>query len=135
MCYFLPFYPTNYLKNQNFEKMKKMPEDIIILHLCKANVNHMLYGSWNVKHNRNNFFVNLGHFFTLLQPKNQNFKKLKKMPWDIIILHKCTKNHNHILYCSWKVARDGCNFYFSFWAIFCPSSSPPPQQPKKLNLL
>ena len=76
MCYFLPFYPTNYLKNQNFEKMKKMPEDIIILHLCKANVNHMLYGSWNVKHNRNNFFVNLGHFFTLYT-NNQKIKILK----------------------------------------------------------
>ena len=24
-----------------------------------------------------------------------------------------------MLYCSWDMARDGCN-YFSFWAIFCP---------------
>ena len=27
--YFLPFYPTNYLENQNFEKMKKASGDII----------------------------------------------------------------------------------------------------------
>ena len=33
--HFLPFYPTNNPKNQNFEKMKKNPGDIIILHLCK----------------------------------------------------------------------------------------------------
>ena len=23
---------------------------------------------------------------------------------------KCTKNHYHMLYCSWDMARDGCNF-------------------------
>ena len=45
-------------------------------------------------------------------------KKKKKIPGDIIILHKCTKNHDHMLYCSWDVARDTCNCYFSFWAIF-----------------
>ena len=35
-------------------------------------------------------------------------------------LHKCTKNHDHTLCCSWDMACDRCNFYFSFWAIFCP---------------
>ena len=44
----------------------------------------------------------------------------KKTPGDIIILHKCTKNHDYMLYCSWDMARDRCNCYFSFWAIFCP---------------
>ena len=39
---------------------------------------------------------------------------------DIIILHKCTKSHDHMLHCSWDTIRDGCNSYFSFWAIFCP---------------
>ena len=42
---FLPFYPSNNLKNQNFEKMKKTPRDIIILHMCTINDNHMIYGS------------------------------------------------------------------------------------------
>ena len=32
------------------------------------------------------------------QPKKQNFKKLKKIPGDIIILHMCTKNYDEILY-------------------------------------
>ena len=48
-------------------------------------------------------------------PKNQNEKK--KMRGDIIVLHKCTKNHDHMLYLS---EIDGCNCFFSFWAIFCP---------------
>ena len=46
-------------------------------------------------------------------PKNEKFKKMKKMPQDIIILHKCTKNHDHMLCCSWDMVCDRCN-YFSF---------------------
>ena len=32
------------LKAQNFEKMKKMPEDIIILHMRTKNYDQMMYG-------------------------------------------------------------------------------------------
>ena len=45
MGYFLPFYSP---KNQNFEKMKKMPGDIIILHMCTKNYDQMMYGSWDM---------------------------------------------------------------------------------------
>ena len=45
---------------------------------------------------------------------------MKKKPGDIIILHKCTKNHDLMLYHSWDMAYDRCNCYFSFWAIFWP---------------
>ena len=48
-----------------------------------------------------NVIFHFGLFFALLppnSPKNQNFIKVKKMPRDIIILHKCTKNHDHMLY-------------------------------------
>ena len=68
-------------------------------------------------------FCHFGQFFALLpakNPKNQNFKKMKKTPGNIIISQKYNKNHDHMLYCSWDMAHDGCNYYFSFWAIFCP---------------
>ena len=42
---FLPFYPTVNSENQNFEKMKKIPQDIIILKMCTINDSHMKYGS------------------------------------------------------------------------------------------
>ena len=42
--YFLSFYLSNNLKNQNFGKMKKIPIDYIILHMCIINENHMIYG-------------------------------------------------------------------------------------------
>ena len=50
--------------------------------------------------------------------KNRNFRKMKKTPGDIILLHRCPNNHDHMLYCSWDMAHEECN-YFSFWAIFC----------------
>ena len=48
---------------------------------------------------------------------------MKKTPGDNIILHKCTKNHDLMLYCSWDMVCGRCNCYFSFWAIFCPFTS------------
>ena len=42
--FFLPFHPPNDPKNQNLKKMKK-PGDIIILHMCSKNYDHMMYGS------------------------------------------------------------------------------------------
>ena len=68
----------------------------------------------------------MGYFFPftpLTTPENQNPNKMKKSPRDIIILHRCTKNHCHMLYRSWDIVCDGCNCYFSFWAIFCPFTS------------
>ena len=41
---FLPFYPPNNPKNQNFEEVKTTPGDIIILHKCTINDSHMMYG-------------------------------------------------------------------------------------------
>ena len=69
-------------------------------------------------------------------PKNQTFEKNEKKTKqkknnkteEVILLHKCTKNHNHMLHCSWDMACDGCNCYFSFWAIFLLL---PPNSPKK----
>ena len=47
-CHFGPFfasYPTNNPKNQNFEKIKKTPGDIITLYLYTTSDDHMMYGS------------------------------------------------------------------------------------------
>ena len=43
--YFLPLYLTNNPEIQNFEKMKNIPEDIIILHMSNINENHVMYDS------------------------------------------------------------------------------------------
>ena len=61
-----------------------------------------------------NFFCHLGQFFVLLSFSFLKISKMKKNPGDIIILHKCTKNHDHLLYCSRDMAHEGCNCYFHF---------------------
>ena len=78
--HFLPFHPTNNLKNQNFEQMKKTPGDIINLSLRTTNDDHM-YGSWDIECNRQKFFVILDQFLLFYPPKNpenQNFEKMIK---------------------------------------------------------
>ena len=40
--HFLPFEPLNNPKSQNFEETKKKTGDIMILHLCAINDNHMM---------------------------------------------------------------------------------------------
>ena len=171
-----PLPPPNNPQTQNFEKIKKTPEDI--LQMYTINDSHMMYGSWDMERDRQNLlfctifcpftplktwkikilkkwkkkpwrcyhftnvypkwqsydvwllrygawqtelFVILDHFFPFTPLKIQNIKfwKNEKRPGDIIILHKCTKNHDHMLYCSWDIACDRCN-YFSLWAIFNP---------------
>ena len=74
---FLPFYPPNNSKNQNFEKVKKTPGDIIIL--CKFTINdsHMMFGFWEIKRDRHNFFVILDYFLAFYYPNNQENKILK----------------------------------------------------------
>ena len=76
-------------------------------------------------------FCHFGPFFACLpsppsptpQPKKSKFWKTEKMPGGIIILHKSTKNHDHILHYSLDMACNGCNCDFSFWAIFSPFTS------------
>ena len=62
---FFAFYPTNNPRNQNFEKMKKRSGDIIILHKHPINDNHMMYGFWDMKRDKQ-IFVILGYL--LLRP-------------------------------------------------------------------
>ena len=66
---------------------------------CTNNLYDVIYSSWDIEYDRLKLAI-MGHFspFTLppKKPKNQNFEKMIKIAGDIIILYKCTKNHNHI---------------------------------------
>ena len=83
----------------------------------------MISEIWNLT---DRIFCHFEPFLPFYPPnnlENQNFENLKKPFGDIIILHKCTENHDHMLYCSLDIARKRCNCYFSFLAIFCPFTS------------
>ena len=115
---FLPFYPLNHPKNQNFLKIKKIPGDIILLHMCTINEDQIIYGSWNERRDTY-FFVILGQFLSFHpsdNPGNQNFEKLKKIPGDVIILHMWTINENQMMHGYWNMERS--RFFFFFFFIF-----------------
>ena len=81
----------------------------------------------------NIIFCHFGKFFPHLppkNPKNQNFEKMKKIPGDIIILHKCAKNQDHMLHCSWDMACDRCIVIFHFGLFFALL---PPNRPENEN--
>ena len=84
-CHFGPFFdlllPDN-PENQKFEKKKKAPGDIIILHMCTINDNHMMYGSRDMEHNRQNVLSFWNNFcpFTPLTTQKIKIKK-KKSTW------------------------------------------------------
>ena len=104
--------------------MKRTPGDIIIWHEYTKNQDHMLYCSWDIVCDGCNCYLSFWTIFSPFTPLTaQKVKiskkwKIKKTPGNVIILHKCIKNHDHILYCYWDMVHDGRN-YFSFWAIFC----------------
>ena len=86
----LPFDPPNNPKDQNFEKIKKLPGNIIILHLCATNDDHMMYDSWDMECNRLKIFLILAPFLPFFpslpypnNPKNQNFEKMKKNSLEV----------------------------------------------------
>ena len=123
MDHFLPFSLLTTKTIKSLKKWKKMHRDIIILHKCTKNHN-MLYCSWDMVHDGCNFYFSFWTIFCPFTPLTTKtikiLKKWKKTHRDIIILHKCTKNRDNMLYCSWDMACDRCNFYCSFWTIFCP---------------
>ena len=77
--------------------------------------------------------------FTPVTAQKMKIKKKilkKKTPEDLIILQKCTKNHDHMLCCSWDMAWDICNCYFfilSYFLHFYSPSSPKNRNFKKME--
>ena len=99
---FFALLPHNDPENETFEKIKKLLADIIILHMCTINDNHIMYGSWDMECHGQDFFFILDHFCPFTYPSNNPkiniFKKWKKV-W---IYH----HNNNLLFFTWWQA---CN--------------------------
>ena len=119
---FCPFTSLTTRKIKILKKWKKLLERSSF-YTCNKNHDLMMYASWDIERDRQNFlsfWASFCPFSPLTTQKIKFWKNEKNAWWDIIILHKCTKNHDQMLYCSWGTVCDGCNCYFSFWAIFSP---------------
>ena len=112
--------------------LKKTPGDIIILHICTTNDNHMMYGSWDIEHDKQKLVI-LIPFLPCYPLWTQKFKfwKNKKTPEDIIYLQMCTINDRHMMYGSWDMECNKQNF-LSFWTTFCSFT---PLTTWKINIL
>ena len=81
---FCPFTPKQ-------PKSEKKPGDIIILHMCTINQNHMMYASWNIEPDRHITFCHFEPFFALLphyQFEKSKFWKNENNAW---------RYHHHIM--------------------------------------
>ena len=108
--------PLTTQKIRIFKKWKKLLEILSFYIILLYDVCFLSYGGWQT-----GLFVIFDHilpFYLHNNLKNQNFKKLKYAPTDIIILHKCTKNQYHMLYGSWDMAHNGLGVTFHFELFF-----------------
>ena len=112
--------------------IEKTPGGIIILNMSTINENHMVYDSWDMEHNRQNFF-SFWTIFCTFTPASVTTQrcKMKKTPGDIIILHKCTINDNHMIYGSWDINYNR-QIFFVILGHFLPFY--PPNSPKNENI-
>ena len=129
MGHFLPFYPTIYPKNKIWKKCKNTPGDIILLHICSINEDHMMYGSCNTRHGKQNFLSFWAIFLhlTLLTTQKINiFKKMKKKKKKLWRdYHFTLVYHKWWSYDVWFLRHGAQNTNFlSFSTIFFTSKQP-----------
>ena len=106
---FLPFYLLTTWKIKISKKWKKHLGISSFYTSVPKTMIHMLYCSWDMAHDRWNYYFSfLAIFcpFTPNSPKNHNFKKMERAPGDIIILYMCTKNYDWMMCSSWDMVCD-----------------------------
>ena len=105
--------------------MTKTPGDIIFLHFCTTNEDHMMYSSWDIRQDRQ-FFVVLGHFLPsdphLNTQKTKILKNWKSL-WEILPFYTCSSNDNHMMYCSWDMECDRQYFILGHFLPFYPTKN------------
>ena len=117
-CCFTP------LTNWKITILKKFKKHLEILSFCtsapKIIICYTVPGIWHMTEVI--FFPFWAIFcpFTPNSPKNQNKIKKKKTLGDIIILHMCTKNYDHMMYSSWDMVHDGRMEKVTYWGG-CPT--------------
>ena len=70
------------------------------------------------------------YWWTLKNPKNQNFEKMKKNCWRY---HHFTHVYQKPQSCEVQFLRYGVRIFLSFWAIFCPFNPLPPNNSENQN--
>ena len=124
--HFRPFFvllPDYWPRKLKFGKRCRKHVEILSFYTCVLLIKAIgMYDVWFLRYEVQQMerFCHCGKLFALLSlpppppsspqttHKIKIWEKMKKTPWDIIILHNCTKNHDHMLYCSWDIVHDVC---------------------------
>ena len=111
MGHFLPFYSLMIWEIKSFKKWKNPWKYYPFTHVYH---NWSSYRIWFLKYKvqLTEYFVILGHFSVLSHPPSLPPQQLGKLKY-----WKIEKKNTWRYYFT---TRDECNFYFSFWANFCP---------------
>ena len=124
---FFALLPSNKMKNQNFEKLKKTPGDIIILHMSTINENYMMCGSWDMECDRQIFFSFWTIFWLFYTPIiTQRIKILKNWKKHLEVSSFYTTVRKIMITCYTvpeirPVTDVHVNFHFGlFFGLFCP---------------
>ena len=134
-CHFESFFalslPSRPRKSK-FWKIEKIFGDIIIVHMCTLNYNHMMYSSWDMECDR--IFCNFRLIFALLLlywPRKSKFRKPENNTWRYY--HFTYVYHKWQSYDIWFL-RYGVRQteFFCFWTIFCPFT---PLTTQKIKIL
>ena len=128
MGYFLPFYPLAAQKMKISHTWKHILE-ISSFYTGVPKIMIMCYTVPKILHMEDVIIFHFRQFFALNNPKNENFKKMKKN-LEISSFNTCVpKIMIKNLYYSWDMACDGCNCYFfilGYFLPFYPPLTPPP---------
>ena len=117
--HFLPFYPHNNPKKSKFEKIKKALGDIIILHMCIINDNHMMHGSSDTEHDRQNFLF-WTIFCTFIPVTNWKTKILKNENTTWRYYHFIQVYHKWNSYDVWFLRYGVCDRQKTVLGTFTP---------------
>ena len=125
---YLPFYPPKTPKKQNFEKMKKIAGDIVILHMYTKNYTHMMFGSWDAEWDRENVSLIWAIFYPFPPLTFWKMKILKTWEERLEILfftnvyHKWQLHHVWFLKCG--VQRTEFFVLLDHFSPFYPTNDP-----------
>ena len=133
------------------QKLKlKRPGDIILLHMCTINEDHMMYG-WFLRYMKGQSFLSFWAIFLffdpLNNPKNQNFEKRERKSWRHYHFTLCVPQMTiiqcmvpeiwsmtyHMMYGSSDMMHE--RIFLSFCKIFCPFTPLTTQKIKILNII
>ena len=126
--HFLPFQLSDNPENQNF-KTEERTWDYYNLHICIINENHIMYDSWGMECNRDNFLSFQTIFCPFTPLWTQKIKFLEKWTTQLKTLSFQKVYHIWLSNDLWFLRYEKQHSFLSFWTVCCLFTPCPPPLP------